>query len=169
MHCGFQNVEALGLQEKRYTNVISFPALRTGRLYRQEIVAVLFCFGGWVDPKTNNGAERIKSIKDRNSTLENKQTPDFLACSTMSQQTSLPPAPQCLLYIYIPSNLIAAQLYIHMHARITLKKKTNLNCRSLAPLCETGQTAPLITAIVVQLKPTHYTNKHRIHFLNHVL
>ena len=30
-------------------------------------------------------------------------------------------------------------------------------------------TAPLIMAVLVQLKRTYYTNKHHIHFLNHIL
>ena len=34
---------------------------------------------------------------------------------------------------------------------------------------EAVPTAPLIMAVLVQLKIIHYTNKHNIHFLNHVL
>jgi len=62
-----------------------------------------------------------------------------------------------------------AQRYIHMHTAHTVQQKVNRNCLLIALYPEAVPTAPLITAVLFQLKLIHYTNKHNIHFLNHVL
>jgi len=62
-----------------------------------------------------------------------------------------------------------AQRYTHKHTAHTVQQKVNRNYRSVAPLSGSSSNCTADKAVLVQLKSIHYTNKHNIHFLNHVL
>ena len=98
---GFQEVEAPGFQDNLHTKMLRLSALRTGRLYHQEIFLVLISVRGCVNPRGHSAAGRIMSMKKSNDTIENR-TRDLPVCSAVPQPTAPPAA--CPQSVYRVSN-----------------------------------------------------------------
>jgi len=91
----FQESEAPRFQDSRNMKVVRLLALRTGRLYSQEIFLVLISDRGWVDPRVIGAAGRIVSMKTSIDTIGNK-TRNLLACSAVPYHFQ-----HVYIYIYI--------------------------------------------------------------------
>jgi len=89
---GFQEVKAPRFQDNRHMKVVRLSALRTGRLYSQEIhLGAHFCYR-LSRPQGHSAAGRIMSLKNSNDTIGNR-TRDLPTYSAVPQPTAPPLAP----------------------------------------------------------------------------
>jgi hypothetical protein len=66
--------------------VVRLSAIRTGRLYPQEIFLVLISVRGWVEPPGHSATDRIMLMKNGTDTIGNR-TRDLPVCSAVPQPT----------------------------------------------------------------------------------
>ena len=88
---GFQVFEAPRFQDNQHMKVVRLSALRTGRLYPQEIFLVLISVKRLSQPQGHSAAGRIMSMKNSNETIGNR-TRDLPTCSAVPQPITLPRA-----------------------------------------------------------------------------
>jgi hypothetical protein len=89
---GFRRLRLPEFLDNRHLRVVGLSALRTGRLYPQEIFLVLISVKRLSRPQGHTSARGIKSLKNSSDPIGNR-TRDLPACSAVPQPTAPPRTP----------------------------------------------------------------------------
>ena len=116
-----------------HKKLVRLSALRTGRLYHQEILLALISVRAWVDPRGHSAVWRIKSMKNSSETIGNR-TRDLLACSAVPKPTApprIPPSAKTDLKKYVNEDNIKTRQAIYI-LRNNEARLCNYCCRGKA-------------------------------------